>query len=217
MSKNNGFITQLKNGIFDNNPTLIQLLGLCPALAITTSLSNAIGMGVATTAVLICSNILISLLRKFIPSKVRIYTFVIIISGLVTALEMLMKSFFFELYASLGLFVPLIAVNCIILEGADAFASKNRVIPSAIDGLAMGLGFTVALIVISVIRELLGSGTILGFSVFGEAYRPATLFILPSGAFLTLGIIVAALQKARYTKEDKEKLAKAEDEEEESV
>lgn len=205
MSKNNGFITQLKNGIFDNNPTLIQLLGLCPALAITTSLSNAIGMGVATTAVLICSNILISLLRKFIPSKVRIYTFVIIISGLVTAAEMLMKSFFFDLYTSLGLFVPLIAVNCIILEGADSFASKNKVITSAIDGLSMGLGFTVALIAVSIIRELLGTGTILGFSVFGASYRPAILFTLPAGAFLTLGLIAAVVQKARYAKEDREK------------
>ena len=136
MSKNNngtGFLAQLKGGIIDNNPVLVQLLGMCPTLAVTTSVSNAIGMGLAATAVLICSNVFISLLRKFIPSQVRIAAFIVIISGFVTAVELLIKAFFFDLYGSLGLFIPLIVVNCIILARAEAFASKNKVIPSAVD------------------------------------------------------------------------------------
>ena len=219
--KNNiGFLAQLKSGIIDNNPTLVQLLGMCPTLAVTTSVLNAIGMGLATTAVLIFSNVFISLLRKFIPSQVRIAAFVVIISGFVTAVELLIKSFFFELYGSLGLFIPLIVVNCIILARAEAFASKNKVLPSAIDGLSMGLGFTVALIVIATIREILGAGTFLGFSVLGAAYKPAILFILPPGAFLTLGFVIAAVQKIRNSKEDRERLArlsKIDDEKEDEV
>ena len=219
--KNNiGFLAQLKSGIIDNNPTLVQLLGMCPTLAVTTSVLNAIGMGLATTAVLIFSNVFISLLRKFIPSQVRIAAFVVIISGFVTAVELLIKSFFFELYGSLGLFIPLIVVNCIILARAEAFASKNKVLPSAIDGLSMGLGFTVALIVIATIREILGAGTFLGFPVLGAAYKPAILFILPPGAFLTLGFVIAAVQKIRNSKEDRERLArlsKIDDEKEDEV
>lgn len=202
------FFAQLKNGIIDNNPTLVQLLGMCPTLAVTTSVSNAIGMGLAATAVLICSNIFISLLRKFIPSQVRIAAFIVIISGFVTAVELLIKAFFFDLYGSLGLFIPLIVVNCIILARAEAFASKNKVLPSAIDGLAMGLGFTVALIIIATIREILGAGTFLGFPVLGSSYKPAILFILPPGAFLTLGFVIAAVQKFRNSKSDKERLAR---------
>ncbi len=208
IKKSSGFISQLKGGIIDNNPTLVQLLGMCPTLAVTTSVSNAIGMGLAATAVLICSNIFISILRKFIPSQVRIAAFVVIISGFVTAVELLIKAFFFELYGSLGLFIPLIVVNCIILARAEAFASKNSVLPSAIDGLSMGLGFTLALIIIAAIRELLGAGTILGFTVLGSWYSPAILFILPPGAFLTLGFVIAAVQKLRNIKEDKARLAR---------
>lgn len=209
--KNNtktSFVSQLKGGIIDNNPTLVQLLGMCPTLAVTTSVSNAIGMGLAATAVLICSNVFVSLLRKFIPSQVRIAAFIVIISGFVTAVELLIKAFFFDLYGSLGLFIPLIVVNCIILARAEAFASKNKVLPSAIDGLAMGLGFTVALIIIATIREILGAGTFLGFPILGSFYRPAVLFILPPGAFLTLGFVIAVVQKFRNTKEDKERLAR---------
>ncbi len=202
------FLAQLKNGIIDNNPTLVQLLGMCPTLAVTTSVSNAIGMGLAATAVLICSNMFISLLRKFIPSQVRIAAFIVIISGFVTAVELLIKAFFFDLYGALGLFIPLIVVNCIILARAEAFASKNKVLPSAIDGLAMGLGFTVALIIIATIREIIGAGTFLGFPVLGSAYKPAILFILPPGAFLTLGFVIAAVQKFRNSKSDKERLAR---------
>ena len=138
----------------------------------------------------------------------RIAAFIVIISGFVTAVELLIKAFFFDLYGSLGLFIPLIVVNCIILARAEAFASKNKVIPSAVDGLAMGLGFTVALIVIATIREILGAGTFLGFPILGSAYKPAILFILPPGAFLHLGFFIAAVQKLRNVKEDKARLAK---------
>ncbi|HOA85376.1 MAG TPA: electron transport complex subunit E [Bacillota bacterium] len=192
---------------------LIQLLGMCPTLATTTSVSNAIGMGLAATVVLTCSNILISLLRKFIPKQVRIAVFIVIISGFVTAVELLMKAYFYELYGALGIFLPLIVVNCIILARAEAFASKNPVLPSAIDGLSCGIGFTLALIVVASIRELLGNGTFLGFQVFGENYPAAVVFILPAGAFLTLGCVIAAVQtlknKADAKKSEKEAVAEA--------
>lgn len=188
----------LKNGIIENNPTLVQLLGMCPTLATTTSLINAIGMGLAATAVLICSNLLISLLRKIIPSQVRIAAFIIIISGFVTAVELVMKAYVFELYQSLGLFIPLIVVNCIIFARAEAFAAKNKPLPSAVDGLAMGLGFTLALCLIASVREILGSGSILGYDITFGVWTPATFFILPAGAFITLGFIIAAVQKIRF-------------------
>jgi len=194
---------QLKDGIIDNNPVLVQLLGMCPVLATTTSVSNAIGMGLAATAVLICSNILISLLRKFIPKQVRIAAYIVIISGFVTAVELLIKAFFFDLYGSLGLFIPLIVVNCIILGRAEAYASKNPVIPSAVDGIAMGLGFTFALVLVSAVREILGAGSFLGFELFGESFSPAVIFILPAGAFLTLGFISAAVQAITSRSKDK--------------
>ncbi len=212
--KKNGFLTALKNGLLDNNPTLVQLLGMCPTLAVTTSLTNAVGMGAAATAVLVCSNVIISLCRKFIPRQVRIAAYIVIISGFVTAVELLMKAFFFELYGALGLFIPLIVVNCIILARAEAFASKNPVLPSALDGFSMGLGFTFALCLIAFFRELLGAGTLFGISVLGSWYDPAIIFILPSGAFLTLGFIIAGVQKIRNTKQDKVRLARNEREEE---
>ena len=195
-------LAQLKNGIFDQNPVLVQLLGMCPTLAVTTSVSNAIGMGLAATAVLICSNIFISLLRKFIPKQVRIAAYIVIISGFVTAVELFMRAYVYSLYQSLGLFIPLIVVNCIILARAEAFASKNPVLPSAVDGLAMGLGFTFALVLLGAVRELLGAGTLLGIRILPEALS-MTIFILPCGAFLTLGCLVAAVQKIRNTREDK--------------
>lgn len=207
-SKQNKFVAALKNGIIDNNPTLVQLLGMCPTLAVTTSVKNAIGMGLAATIVLIFSNMFISLLRKFIPSQVRIAAYIVIISGFVTAVELLIKAFFYDLYGALGLFIPLIVVNCIILARAEAFASKNKVLPSALDGLSMGLGFTVSLTVVATIREIIGAGTFFGYPVLGSNYNPAVLFILPPGAFLTLGFVIAAVQKIRNTKEDKERLAK---------
>lgn len=206
MSKNSNFLNQIRGGVIDNNPTFVQLLGMCPTLAVTTSVSNAIGMGIAATVVLIFSNVFISLLRRFIPKQVRIAAFIVIISGFVTAVELLMKAYFYDLYGSLGLFIPLIVVNCIILARAEAFASKNPVIPSAVDGLAMGLGFTLALIIIASIREIIGAGSFLGFRILGDWYSPAVLFILPSGAFLTLGFVIAAAQKLRNTKEDRERI-----------
>ena len=222
MKKKQGFLSQLKGGILDNNPTLVQLLGMCPTLAVTTLVENAIGMGLAATAVLICSNIFISLLRKFIPKQVRIAAYIVIISGFVTAVELIMRAYFFPLYGALGLFIPLIVVNCIILARAEAFASKNKVLPSAIDGLAMGLGFTFALVIMATVREILGAGTFLGIDLFHGIYSPATILISPPGAFLTLGTIIAVVQKIRNNAEDKARIAKmtsknADEKEEETV
>lgn len=191
----NRVLRQLKESAIDQNPTFVQLLGMCPTLATTTSLSNAIGMGLAATAVLICSNIFISLLRKFIPKQIRIVSYIIIISGFVTAVELLMHAYLPALYGSLGIYIPLIVVNCIILARAEAFASKHPVLPSALDGLGMGLGFTGALCIIAFVRELLGSSTVLGYSV--PLYQPAVIFVLPAGAFLTLGMLLALLQWMR--------------------
>ena len=193
----NKYLKQLKHGIIDDNPTLVQFLGMCPTLATTTSVSNAVGMGLAATAVLICSNVFISLLRKFIPKEIRIASYIVIISGFVTAVELLMKAYFTSLYDALGLYIPLIVVNCIILARAEAYASKNPVLPSAMDGLSMGLGFTAALILIASVREILGAGTWLGMRVTPAAFEPALIFVLPAGAFLTLGIIVAAVNKGK--------------------
>lgn len=188
------FGKNLKEGLVTNNPVLVQLIGLCPTLATTTSLTNGIGMGLSATAVLICSNIVISLLRKIIPNKVRIAAYITVIAGFVTMVDLLLQAFIPSLSASLGTFIPLIVVNCIILGRAEAFASKNSVGKSAIDGIVMGLGFTFALICMSVVRELLGAGTIGGgaITVFSQ---PATIMILPAGAFLTLGCIIAIMQK----------------------
>ena len=192
------FLKQLKEGILDNNPTLVQLLGMCPTLATTTSVENAIGMGLAATVVLIFSNLFVSLLRRFIPKEARIAAFIVIISGFVTMVELLMKAFLYSLYQSLGIFIPLIVVNCIILARAEAFASKNKPLPSVIDGLAMGLGFTFALLLVATVREIVGNGTFLGVNLFGGAYEPALLFVMPAGAFLTLGFVIAAVQKLRH-------------------
>lgn len=202
------FFKQLKEGILDNNPTLVQLLAMCPTLATTTSVKNAIGMGLAATAVLIFSNLFVSLLRKFIPQQVRIAAYIVIISGFVTMVELLMKAYLFSLYESLGIFIPLIVVNCIILARAEAYASKHKPLPSAVDGLAMGLGFTFALLLVSTVREIIGNGTFLGYSLFGDGYAPALLLVMPAGAFLTLGFVIAAVQKIRNTSEDKARIVK---------
>ena len=188
------FGKNLKEGLFTDNPVLVQLIGLCPTLATTTSITNGIGMGLSATAVLICSNIVISLLRKIIPNKVRIAAYITVIAGFVTMVDLLLQAFIPSLSTSLGTFIPLIVVNCIILGRAEAFASKNSVGKSALDGICMGLGFTFALICMSVVRELLGAGTIGGgaITVFSQ---PATIMILPAGAFLTLGCIIAIMQK----------------------
>lgn len=210
------YLKQLKSGILDQNPTLVQLLGMCPTLATTTSLKNAFGMGMAATAVLICSNVFISLLRKFIPKQVRIAAYIVIVSGFVTAVELLMRTYMVSLYRSLGLFIPLIVVNCIILARAEAFASKNPPLPSAMDGLSMGLGFTFALCILGTVRELLGSASLLGHRILPEAYPDMVIFILPAGAFLTLGFTIAAVQKIKDTVEEKKRRA-AEDGKEEQA
>ena len=182
-----------KSGIITDNPVFIQLLGMCPTLATSTSLINAIGMGLSATFVLICSNMLISLLRKFIPQKIRIAAYIVIIAGFVTLVDMLLEAYFNSIYNALGVFIPLIVVNCIILARAESFASKNKVLPSILDGFTMGLGFTFALSVLGIIREVLGNGTILGIEIFGGA-APLSILALPAGGFLTLGFVIAAAQ-----------------------
>ncbi|MBQ3226147.1 MAG: electron transport complex subunit E [Clostridia bacterium] len=188
---------EFTKGLIKENPTFVQLLGMCPTLAVTTSVANGIGMGLSATVVLVMSNLLISLLRKTIPEKIRIASYIVIIAGVVSAVEMLLKAFLPEISKSLGLFIPLIVVNCIILARAEAFASKNTVGNSMLDGLGIGLGFTGALTIISAIRELLGAGTLLGFSVFGAGFEPATILILPPGAFIVLGLLIGTINWLR--------------------
>ncbi|MBQ2670860.1 MAG: electron transport complex subunit E [Clostridia bacterium] len=181
------------NGIITENPTFMQLLGMCPTLAVTTSLQNGLGMGLSATAVLICSNLLISLLRKIIPDKVRIAAYIVIIAAFVTVIDMSLQAFLPDLATSLGVFIPLIVVNCIILARAEAFASKNPPLQSAVDGLGMGLGFTLALCIISSIREILGAGSIWGIQLYGGAVQPATILIMAPGGFIVLGLLVGAV------------------------
>ncbi len=179
-----------KNGITTENPILVQQVGMCATLAITTSLINGIGMGVAVIAVLTGSNIVISALRKYIPNEVRIPAFVIIIAAFTTIIDLLMHAYTFQLYKALGVFIPLIVVNCIILARAEAFAFNNGVLDSTIDGLGMGVGYLVAMILLSSVREVLGSGTILGFRILPEAYEPMIMAIQPPGAFILLGLLI---------------------------
>lgn len=181
------------NGVTKENPILVQQVGMCATLAITSSLLNGIGMGVAVTAVLTGSNIVISLLRKFIPDEVRIPAFVIIIAAFTTVIDLLMHAYTFELYKALGVFIPLIVVNCIILARAEAFAFNNGVLDSAIDGLGMGVGYLVAMILLSSIREILGNGTILGIKILPEAYEPMMMAIQPPGAFIILGLLIGVV------------------------
>ena len=205
--------TLFKEGILTNNPVFVQLLGMCPTLATTTSVMNALGMGAAVIVVLAFSNLFISLLRKIIPGEVRIASYIVIISGFVTAVELIIKAYFPEIDASLGLFIPLIVVNCIILARAEAFASKNGPLPSFIDGIATGIGFMLALVCIASVRELLGTGMLFaasdgtgGVQIFGDWYSPATIFLLPSGAFLTLGFLIALVQKVRNSSAERARL-----------
>ena len=183
------------NGIINENPTFRLVLGMCPTLAVTTAAENGVGMGLATTFVLVASNIAISALRKFIPSKVRIPAFVVIIATFVTMVGMLMEAFVPQLYRSLGLFIPLIVVNCIIMARAESFAYENGIVASALDGLGMGLSFTLSLTLLGSIREILGNGTWFGMQVMGSGFNPAVIMILPPGAFITLGLLLALLNK----------------------
>ena len=192
---------ELTKGLLKENPIFVQFLGMCATLAVSTSVINGIGMGLSTMAVLVASNIIISLIRNLIPNKVRIAAYIIVIAGCVTAVEMALKAFVPEVSKSLGIFIPLIVVNCIILGRAEAFASKNGVVKSALDGIGMGLGFTLALCILGTIREILGNGTFLGISLFGEGFQPATILILPPGAFIVLGIVLAIINIISTKKE----------------
>ena len=198
----------LKNGMIDENPTFIQVIGTCPTLAVTTSAINGIGMGLSTTAVLMCSNLFISLLRKIIPDTVRIPCFIVVIASFVTIVQLLLSAFLPSLNASLGLYIPLIVVNCIILGRAEAFASKFGPVESFFDGVGNGLGFTVAITVIGLIREFIGSGTLFGMTVLPEAFPKTLIMIMSPGAFFTFGTLIAIfhrlMAKQKAKKEAKE-------------
>ena len=209
------FGKQFKEGLLTKNPVLVQLLGMCSTLAISTSLFNGLGMGLAVTAILICSNVMISALRKIIPSQIRIAAYIVIIAGFVTIVDLLLQAYIPALSESLGVFIPLIVVNCIILGRAEAFASKNGVLASFADGLCQGIGYTVALVIVCIIRELLGSGTFgggllnggEGIRIIPEGY-PAMQMVMPVGGFLVLGFVIAGSQvlmrKLEHRKKDKE-------------
>ena len=193
---NSSFIGYIYNGIFTENPILVLMIGMCPTLAVTTSVSNAIGMGLATTAVLIASNALISMVRKITPNRLRIPIYIVIVASFVTLIEFLIKAYFPALNESLGIYIPLIVVNCIIFGRAEAFAGKNNVISSIGDGIGMGLGFTLGIIIISAVREFIGAGAIYGNEIIPENFR-AALFVLPPGAFLVLAFLTAIQNKLR--------------------
>ena len=182
-------------GFWRDNAVFRLLLGLCPALAVTTSAINGLGMGFATTFVLVCSNIVVSSLRKVIPARVRIPSFIVIIASFVTVVQLCMEAYFYDLHKALGIFIPLIVVNCLILGRAEAYASRNPLLPSVVDGLGMGLGFTLALFVLGSVRELFGVGTLLGQTVFGAGYQPLILMILPPGAFIAMGLLLAGMNR----------------------
>ena len=209
----NKCIERIVNGIVKENPTFVMLIGMCPTLAVTTSAINGIGMGLSTTLVLVFSNLLISLLRKIIPDSARVPAFIVVVASLVTIVQFLLQGYVPSLYASLGIYIPLIVVNCIILGRAESYASKNPVLPSIFDGLGMGLGFTVGLLAIGAVREIIGSGQIFGKqilpladSTMGKAgYTPITIFILAPGAFLVLAGLAAIQNKVKINMEKKGK------------
>lgn len=190
-------MTKMQNflkGIFSENPVFILVLGMCPVLAITTAVTNAIGMGIAFTVVLIMSNIIISLIKKLIPDDVRIPAYIVVIATLVTIVDMVMHAFTVSLYDSLGIFIPLIVVNCVVLGRAEAYASKNGVFDSILDAVGMGIGYTAAIVILSAIREYFGSGTLLGFDVTPfNLFEPSAIFILAPGAFITLGVLLGII------------------------
>ncbi|ALC15053.1 electron transport complex, RnfABCDGE type, E subunit [Desulfuromonas soudanensis] len=188
-------VREFSKGIWRENAVFKLVLGMCPTLAVTTSAENGLGMGLATTFVLLCSNAAIALLRGVIPAKVRIPAFIVIIASFVTVVQLCMEAYVYDLYKALGIFIPLIVVNCVILGRAEAFASKNSLLPSLADGFGMGLGFTLSLFVLGSVRELFGSGAILGFSLFGGGYIPFLLLILPPGAFISLGLLLAGMNR----------------------
>lgn len=208
MNKN---MERIYNGIIKENPTFILMLGMCPTLAVTTSAVNGLGMGLSTTVVLIMSNMLISILRNIIPDKVRVPAFIVVVASFVTIVQFLVQGFIPSLYDSLGIYIPLIVVNCIILGRAESYASKNPVVPSIFDGIGMGLGFTVGLTCIGIVREILGAGQIFGFQLLplaeegGLGYTPITIFVLAPGAFFVLACLVAVMNVVRARAEKKGK------------
>lgn len=193
----NKYIKPFTNGLITENPTFVLMLGLCPTLAVTTSATNALGMGISTTLVLIMSNVMISLLRKVIPDTVRMPAFIVIVASFVTIVQFLLQGYVPSLYESLGIYIPLIVVNCIILGRAEAFASKNTIISSLMDGIGMGLGFTVGLLSIGIFRELLGSGTLFNKNIMPESYVPFNIFVLAPGAFFVLACLTALQNKLK--------------------
>ena len=197
------FKKQLKDGLITQNPALVQLIGMCPLLAITTSLFNGIGMGIAVVLILTCSNVVIAALRKIIPNKVRIACFIVVIAGFVTMVDLLIQGFVPALSESLGLFIPLIVVNCVILGRAEAFSSKNGIGASALDGIFQGIGYTVVLVIMCTVRELLGAGTLMGIQIMPASYTPALMLVLPVGGFLCLGTLIAVMQWALARSEKK--------------
>ena len=188
-------IRDLINGIWKENPIFRLVLGICSVLAVTSQAKNGIGMGLAATFVLVCSNMVIAAVRKIIPAKVRIACFIVIIATFVTIVDLIMEAYFFELHKALGIFIPLIVVNCIILGRAEAFASKRPILNSMMDGIGMGIGYTLALLVLGSIRELLGNGSIFGVVLLGSRYVPFLLAILPPGAFIALGLLLGLMNK----------------------
>ena len=197
------FKRQLKEGLITQNPVLVQLLGMCSTMAITTSISNGIGMGISVLIILTLSNIFISLLRKIIPNEVRIACYIVVIAGFVTIDDLCLQAFFPAIAKSLGVFIPLIVVNCIILGRAEAFANKNSVLASAVDGICQGIGYTIVLVIMCAVRELLGNGTLLGYQIMPASYTPALMLVLPVGGFLCLGTLIAVMQWALAKSEKK--------------
>ncbi|MHC1786246.1 MAG: electron transport complex subunit RsxE [Christensenellales bacterium] len=194
------------NGILTENPTFRLVLGTCPTIAVTTNAMNGVGMGIAATFVLIGSNVVISMLRNFIPNKVRIPAFIVVICTFVTVIQLFMQAFLPSLYEALGIFLPLIVVNCIILARAEAYASKNPVLDSAMDGLGMGTGFTLAMILMGSIRELLGTGSVFGFNLLGASFEPVLLFILAPGGFLAYGVLLGVINAIGDKRKEKQAL-----------
>ena len=199
----NKYVERLYNGIIKENPTFVLMLGMCPTLAVTSSAINGLGMGLSTTVVLVCSNLLISLFRKIIPNGVRMPAYIVIVASLVTVVQFLMQAYLQTLSAALGVYIPLIVVNCIILGRAESYASKNNAVLSIFDGLGMGFGFTIGLTLIGLIREILGAGTAFDIQIFGEWFTPITIFIMAPGAFLVLAFLVAGMNIIRKKMEAK--------------
>lgn len=198
-----------KKGIIKENPIFVQLIGMCPVLAVSSTLINSFAMGLSVTLVIMASNLVVSALRGVIPSKIRIPAFIVVIATFVTIIEMFMQAYAPTIFEALGIFLPLIVVNCAILARAEAFAYNNPVIPSILDGLGTGIGFTLGISTLGIVRELLGAGTILGKSLFPEAFKPVGLFAMPPGSFIALGILIALFNVAMKKRKEKQELYKA--------